>query len=147
MAKREVLFRRDVKTCPGIELQERAQLALLDELSTFYGEVPFPEMRSSSTRYYYQNDLFGYGDAIVLYAMLRHQKPRRVIEIGSGFSSAVMLDVNDLFLDHAVHFTFIEPYPDRLFQLLHKEDQRTHTVLQQPLQDVPLSLDSRVGCR
>ncbi|ETX06405.1 class I SAM-dependent methyltransferase [Candidatus Entotheonella palauensis] len=138
-ANRDVLFRRDLKTCPGINMREGSQLALLDELSAFYDEVPFSELRSASTRYYYQNDLFGYGDAIILYAMLRRHSPRRVIEIGSGFSSSVMLDVNDLFLDKTMHLTFIEPYPDRLFQLFRKEDQQTCTVIQKPLQDVPLS--------
>ena len=138
-AKRHTLFRRDLKACPGIDLREREQLSLLDELSAYHGELPFPETQSSSTRYYYQNDLFGYGDAVTLYAMLRHRKPRRVIEIGSGFSSAVMLDVNDLFLDNSVQFTFIEPDPGRLFKLFRAGDGQAHTVIEKPLQDVPMS--------
>ncbi len=140
MAKREILFDRELQTCPGINLHEYAQLALLDELAAYYYEVPFPEMRSSSTRYYYQNNFYGHGDAIILYAMLRRQHPRRVIEIGSGFSSSVMLNVNDLFLDNSVQFTFIEPYPERLFEQFRDDDQQRHTVIEKPLQDVPLSL-------
>ncbi|PON13546.1 hypothetical protein C2W62_33810 [Candidatus Entotheonella serta] len=72
--------------------------------------------------------------------MLRRQHPRRVIEIGSGFSSSVMLDVNDLFLDNSVQFTFIEPYPERLFEQFRDDDQQRHTVIEKPLQDVLLSL-------
>ena len=31
----------------------------------------------------------------MLYSMLRRFKPKRVIEVGSGFSSGAMLDVNE----------------------------------------------------
>ncbi len=39
--------------------------------------------------------------------MLRHLKPKRVIEIGSGFSSALMLDVNDYFAENKIALTFV----------------------------------------
>ena len=34
-----------------------------------------------------------------------------MIEVGSGFSSLVTARVNREFLDRAIHFTCIEPYP------------------------------------
>ena len=50
---------------------------------------------------------FCHADAIFLYSLLRLQQPRRIIEVGSGFSSAVMLDTIDRFFarrpDHHVH--------------------------------------------
>jgi predicted O-methyltransferase YrrM len=134
------LFKRESKDCPGIDLSERNQLELLENLSMFYNDLPFPEAPSNSTRYYYQNQNFRYGDVIILYSFLRHYKPRKVIEVGSGFSSAAMLDTNSFFLKERVHFTFIEPYPDLLFSLLSEEDIRKHIVIQRPLQDVPLEL-------
>jgi hypothetical protein len=139
-ARSAVLFRPEIPTCPGINLREHAQLALLEQLSAFYAELPFPQTPDHTTRYYYENDFFSYGDAIVLYAMLRYQRPQRVIEIGSGFSSAVMLDVNDRFFDASIQFTFIDPYPARLLQLLRRNDRQTQTILPQPIQEV--SLDS-----
>ena len=45
--------------------------------------------------------------------MIRHLSPKRIIEVGSGFSSAVMLDTNDLFFDNSIDCTFIEPNPER----------------------------------
>ena len=53
-----------------------------------------------------------------LYGMLRHYRPARVIEVGSGFSSAVMLDTRDRFLDSSMQLTFVEPYPERLFRFV-----------------------------
>jgi hypothetical protein len=52
--------------------------------------------------------------------MLRLLRPRRVIEIGAGFSSAVMLDA--IPADDSPKFTFVEPFPARLKRLLRPED-------------------------
>ena len=112
LSKENLLFRLDLKECPGVDLREEEQLKMLDQLALYYKDLPFPELPTTSCRYYYQNDFFSYSDAIILYAMLRYLKPRKVIEVGSGFSSAVMLDTNDIFLSGATNFTFIEPYPE-----------------------------------
>jgi hypothetical protein len=142
-AREQILFDRSVVECPGIDLREEAQLELLEDFSRYYNDLPFPAQPIESMRYYYDNGWFGYGDAIILYSMLRHYKPRRVVEIGSGFSSAAMLDVNDLFLDGEVHFTFLEPHPKgqkRLLRLLTQEDQAKHAIVREQIQDVPLEL-------
>ena len=57
--------------------------------------------------------MYSYSDAICLYGMMRHLKPRRLIEVGSGFSSAAILDTNELFFGHHIACTFIDPEPDR----------------------------------
>ena len=140
LARSQVLLDRDTAECSGINLREEAQLKLLESFSYYYSDVPFPTQPGETTRYYYENGWFGYADAITLYSILRHYEPRSVIEIGSGFSSAVMLDVNDLFLKNKVRFTFVEPNPKRLFGLLTREDKDRHTVLQKQVQDVPLEV-------
>ena len=142
-ARSQVLFDRSTTQCPGIELREEAQLELLESFSHYYKDLPFPTQPGETTRYYYENWWFGYGDAITLYSVLRHYEPRRVIEVGSGFSSAAMLDVNDLFLDGKVHFTFVEPHPKggkRLLRLLTQDDKSKHTILRKQAQDVPLEV-------
>ena len=138
---------RDSKECPGMDLKEESQLELLDSFAVYYDDLPFPENSNETTRYSYNNDKFPYGDVIILYSFLRHFKPKRLIEIGSGFSSTAMLDVNELFLDDAIDFTFIEPYPDVLFSLFSEEDKRKRTVLQKPVQDVPLKLFQELEAR
>jgi len=132
------LFDRQVKSIPGIENHVEDQLALIDQFSGYYDQLPFKDEKSPGLRYYFRNSYFSYGDAIILYSMLRHCRPQRVIEVGSGFSSAVMLDTNDLFFSKRMTFTFVEPYPERLFSLLNDEDKKQHEIIIDPVQDVPL---------
>jgi hypothetical protein len=140
MARADVLFKRDVRACAGVDLRESEQLQLLERMAQYYNELPFAEHRTCSCRYYYPNGFFGIGDAIVLYSLFRHFRPQRVIEIGSGFSSAAMLDTSDRFLDGAVQFTFIDPGADRLFDLLSPRDRELHTIITRPVQEVPLEV-------
>jgi predicted O-methyltransferase YrrM len=136
--KREKLFDARVSTIPGIEVNATQQLALAKQLATYYGELPFTDERSAGLRYYYQNDWFSYGDAIALYSMIRHVRPQRIIEVGSGYSSAVMLDTNDLFFSKSIGLTFIEPNPERLYSLLSEEDKRRCEIIVDEVQEVPV---------
>lgn len=120
----------------GIDLREQDQCAMLDQLSRFYPDLPFSDEPDQRTRYYYKNDFFGHGDAIVLSGMMRLLRPKMVIEVGSGFSSAAMLDTDEIFLDRGVSFVFIEPYADRLRTLLNPNDRVS--LLEQPVQKVDL---------
>jgi predicted O-methyltransferase YrrM len=135
---RATLFDRQVTSIPGIDTEAESQLALLAEFSSYYDELPFRDEPSPGLRYYFQNPWFSYADAIVLYSMLRHRRPRRIIEVGSGFSSAVMLDTNDRFLARGIAFTFVEPYPERLLSLLSDEDHQRCEIIVDGVQAVPL---------
>jgi predicted O-methyltransferase YrrM len=123
-------------TVPGIDLRDEQQLALVQEFGTYYPEIPFRPTASPPLRYYLDNLFFGYGDGVMLYSMLRHHTPAHVVEIGSGYSSALMLDVNDRHLDGAATFTFVDPDTRRLDALLSPSDRRRHRVIQRKLQDV-----------
>src|SRR3569833_141509 len=60
--------------------------------------------------YYLRNDYCGPVDAEVLYSILRRFKPKRVFEIGSGFSSRLMRRaISDGKLD--CRLTCVDPYP------------------------------------
>ena len=133
---RSRLFRNQITEVPGIDLNVRAQLALIRQMAASYRDLPFTDDRSEDRRYYFRNPFFSYGDAIVLYGMMRHLRPRRIIEVGSGFSSAVMLDTNELFLSRTTALTFIEPYPERLYSLLSDEDRTQHEIVVDVVQNV-----------
>ncbi len=120
-------------------MRVEAQLDLLGELSEHFAEFPFTDEPCDSMRYHCGNDYFGYGDAIILYSMLRHLRASRVMEIGSGYSSALMLDVNQTFLSQSIEFTFIDPFPSRVQDLFHDGDEARVNILAQPVQDVPLT--------
>jgi len=138
--KSRVIFARNFIDCLGINLRKKSQLEMLEYFSPYYAELPFSDTANNSLRYHYQNEFFKYADAIILYSFLRYFKPHQVIEVGSGYSTALMLDVNNLFLENSIRFNFIEPNPTRLFSLLRSEDRKNYTVIQKPVQDVSLEL-------
>lgn len=99
-------------TMPGIDLRVDAQLALLKALAPHTPAIDYPvEQPADPTRYFYGNDQYPVLDAEFLYAALLHFRPRRMIEVGSGFSSLVTADVNRRLLGRSLAFSCIEPYP------------------------------------
>lgn len=122
----------------GIRLDDDRQLCLLEELKRFYRELPFPEQPTESCRYYFNQTSFCSADAIFLYSMLRRLRPRRVIEVGSGFSSAVILDTVERFLPERPELTFIEPYPTTLKRLLRPDDRANIELIEDKVQAVAI---------
>jgi predicted O-methyltransferase YrrM len=133
------VFDTSKKSVHGIDFREQAQLELLDELLPYYKEVPFPVEQTPGFRYFLGNGIFSYSDGIFLYMLMRHFRPKRIIEVGSGHSSAVMIDTNERFLDNGVSLTFIEPYPERLYSLLKDSDKTKNRIYELPIQQVPLN--------
>ena len=126
------------RTIPGVELNEIAQLQLLESFVAYYDEMPFAPQKRNGLRYGFENEMYTYSDAILLHCMIRHLKPRRVIEVGSGHSSCVTLDTNELFFGDSIATTFIEPYPASLLSLIKEVDKNRIKVIPTRLQDVPL---------
>ena len=120
----------------GIDLAEASQLQLLAEFKTYYSELPFTANKTPTLRYFFENSSYSYSDAIFLYCMIRHAQPKRIVEIGSGHSSCVTLDTNELFFSGAIKTTFIEPYPELLLSLLKPSDKEGIRLIPSNLQDV-----------
>jgi len=134
------LFGARPRALPGIDLRETEQLALLHELQRYYDEQPFPKQRSEARRYWFENPSYSYSDALFLYCVIRHVRPRRIIEIGSGHSSCVTLDTNELFFANEIDCTFIEPHPELLRSLLLPGDEARIRVLPREVQSIELKL-------
>lgn len=145
LARQAVLFDTSARSLPAIDLNEAEQLALLETLAPLVADLPFTEEPAPPLRYYYANDWFRACDASVLCALLRHLRPKRLIEIGSGFSSAATLDTNERFLDGALACTFIEPFPGRLESLLTDRDRQTTTIVRRGVQEVELDVFDQLG--
>lgn len=131
------IFDLPVDDVPGVRINEAAQLELVERFAVYYDEMPFPPHPTRGSRYYLDNRWYSYGDGITLYSMLRVNQPKRIIEVGSGYSSAAMLEINERFFGGTINLTFIEPYPDRLRGLLYEADLRRCTILVTPVQEVP----------
>jgi len=124
----------------GIRLNGEKQRDLLKTFETFYKDLPFQEEQSDSCRYYFRESPYPYPDAIFLYSFLRHVQPKQIIEVGSGFSSAVILDTVERFFPQPPKLTFIEPYPVTLTRLLRPEDARKVTIIKERVQTTPLEM-------
>ena len=71
-------------------LAEEEQVALVRDIVGSQEPIRFPDgPTGDQTEYHTANELFSRVDAWALQAMLRHLRPRRVIEVGSGWSSLV----------------------------------------------------------
>lgn len=132
--------RRDAGQLTGIDLRTEEQLELISQFIQYYPELPYTQEKDPLVRYYFHNDYYTHNDAVVLYSLMRHIKPKRIIEIGSGFTSAVMLDTNQLFFGNVIRLCFIDPYPERLLALMNEKDLLSSRVIAQEVQSVPLSL-------
>ena len=122
-----------------VDLNEEGQLNFFRELAAFYNDIPWDDEKKTGLRYNFKNDFYSYSDAIILYSLIRSKRPGKIIEIGSGFSSAVMLDTNQFFMNNEIALQFIEPYPERLFSLFLKEDHEKKMVKKENVQQIPLS--------
>lgn len=122
----------------GIEMDEAGQLELLGEFERLYPSIDFPATRQASHRYWYENPAYSYSDAIMLHCMLRHFRPKRLIEVGSGYSSCAILDTRERHLPGLSELSFIEPYPQLLQSLIRPSDRAEIEIVPSRLQDVPL---------
>ena len=109
---------------PGISLAAETMLDRLRELDRANEGLAPSALADVSTRYRPDNAQFGPGDAWLYRGVILQARPRRVVEIGSGHSTALLLDTVEAFSDPP-EITLIEPYPDRLLaQLLPGDGDR-----------------------
>lgn len=103
---------------PLIDFRDDAQRALLREvLPPLLAEFDYP-MTADDDRYrfHHGNGQFAGADALMLYALLQHWRPARMIEVGGGYSTLLAADVNRRFLGGGLQLTTIEPYPRDFLQ-------------------------------
>jgi predicted O-methyltransferase YrrM len=138
LANHDQIWHLKDSTLSGINLNISKQKSLAQDFKEFYNLLPFEDEANEKNRYHYLNDQFSYGDAVILFSLIMSQKPKRIIEIGSGYGSAVMLDTNELFFDSEIELTFIEPYPDRLKSLIKPTEQCE--IISEKIQHVDLDI-------
>jgi hypothetical protein len=122
---------------PGIDLAHQAQVALWQSWAPFLPEARALATDDPSRHYRLPSASFDLGDAIIYTCMLRGLQPRRLIEVGSGSSSAVALDAFDRFFATRPRCSFIEPYPALLQSLLRPGDSDLVEIIASGVQDVP----------
>ncbi|TXN00200.1 class I SAM-dependent methyltransferase [Methylobacterium sp. WL64] len=123
----------------GVKFDRDKQLSNFRLLTSHLNRVEFPKTSSPNARYFYDNQFFSHADAVLLSAMIQEYRPDRIIEVGSGFSSAVILDTIDV-TKRRTACTFIDPFPHRLIEILRPDDYDYVTIVEKHVQDVDLSV-------
>lgn len=129
---------------PGIDWNVEEQLSLLNKFNYIdeLKSIPKEKKDAGTLQYYYNNSSYRSGDGEFLYNMIRYFKPKRVIEIGCGYSTmlAVQAETKNAAEDqaHKCKHICIEPYEMPWLEQLQVE------VIRQKVEDVDTSLFSRL---
>lgn len=105
---------RDDRDLQGIDFNDEEQLNLLAKFHYNEELLNFPINKGKDVEFFYDNGSYCSGDAEYLYNMIRHFKPKRIIEIGSGNSTlmvrnAISSNKRDN-ADYSCRHICIEPY-------------------------------------
>jgi predicted O-methyltransferase YrrM len=89
-----------------------------------YIQFNFGEKHSKDNNFYFENGAFETVDAEILYSMIRYHKPKKIVEIGSGFSTLVSAQAIEMNTkndpNYTCDFICIDPFPKSwLFDLTH----------------------------
>jgi hypothetical protein len=133
---------------PGINLDLQAMVNQIHLFSNKYNKEyeNFPRDRTSIPyRYYINNGAFESIDAEIYYCMIRHYKPKKIIEIGAGNSTylaAQAITKNKEEFDIDAELIAIEPYPN---DTLINGFPGLSRLVKEKLQDVDLAEFSSLG--
>ena len=123
----------------GIDMRDEEQLSLLKTFTARYREeysaLPLGSS-PGSTSFFINNGAFESVDAEMLYCMVRHYRPRRVIEIGSGWSTVLFLEAvraNRRLYSSDTSLTCIDPFPSGV--VAHGDELE---LIQDKVENVPL---------
>jgi hypothetical protein len=128
-----------LRDLPAVHVDDPAQLEMLKRLQTYYPLVPFKKRTVERGLYPVENPNYPYADAVLLFCMLNYIRPRRLIEIGSGFSTCAILDTNRLSPELQIQVTSIDPDAALLRSLIGESRDRL-TIIERKVQDVDLEV-------
>jgi len=130
---------------PGIELNEEYQLQLLrDEFPKYVTEYGFPLQKRDvehASSFYFDNHMFANTDAEVYYCMIRHFKPRIIIEIGGGRSTQICHEAskrNSEVDKIQTQMIVIDPYPNR--EILIPMSKDLITLIESKVEEIDLDV-------
>ena len=95
---------------PGVDLRLDESIEFLErDLAGFIAEYAPPACPPGTTHgYHTTNPMYPKVDGEILYAMVRHFAPRRVVEVGAGWSTRV---VRDALVHHDARHVIFDPDP------------------------------------
>jgi Methyltransferase domain len=106
----------------GIAWDEERHLSLMQKLATNYGhECSWPhDFAGDDTQFFTNNSGFSFGCAAVTHSLIRLNKPKKIIEIGSGLSTKVIAAAVRRNRSESVfgEFIVVDPFADKAIENL-----------------------------
>jgi len=128
---------------PGLTMNDKGALNLLHNIFPRYMDEfrsRFSLEATNTTQFFLINGRYMAIDAHIYYAMIRHFKPKRIIEIGAGISTVLAGEAcmeNKLENGQGVDLIAIDPYPD---EILNSNFPGLTQLIKTKVQDVDLDL-------
>lgn len=126
----------------GVDWRGEEQLALVREELAEQEPMTFPETTDDPTEFFSSNPAFAPHDAWALQAMLRHLRPRRMIEVGSGWTSLLAARVNREQLGGEMRLTCVDPYPQ---EFMRGGVEGVAELIEEPIEEMPLEFFTGLG--
>lgn len=133
-------FWDDQSLLPGVDMGEQRGLMLLEQafppfLAEFRERYAIHQ-HNAHGRFFLINGVYMAVDAHVYYCLVRHLRPKRIVEIGSGQSTRLALDATEMnrASGSPCSIVAIEPYPHDHLTALHNNGQIT--LVQSKVQDI-----------
>ncbi len=127
-----------VSQLPGLDMNDSCQLHLLREafpaFAHEYSAIPH-EKPADPHLFYLNNPMFSGTDALAVYCMIRHYKPRLVLEIGNGMLTRISAQA--ALLNGETKLVAIEAHPD---ETMRAGFPGLSSVIAKPLETVDLGV-------
>ena len=124
---------------PGVDMNVDGQLSLMEDvLSAYQHECDYRRQQGDDPlEFYTENDYFGYVSAAAMHGLVRHYRPRRIIEVGAGFSTRVIARAVSMNAKAGApaELVVIDPHVGRI---LPEELPAIHESIPSRVEDVPL---------
>lgn len=134
------LFRKKSQLI-GISIDDDKQLEFLTQFSRFKREYNLFAHKPTEKDYefHFKNLAFDGVDALVYYCMIRHFKPKNIIEVGSGWSSKIAAKA--AIKNRDTKLTCIEPYPQ---EFMNKGYPGLSKLIVKDVQNIPINFFYRL---
>lgn len=144
-ARREQLWSPTPSECLGIDFNDANHRTVLKQwFPNYFPAYDYPEKGTQDnelTYFYTQNSQFSWLDSRAAFVILRALAPKRIIEVGSGYSSLLMADINQRFLGGTANIQCIEPYPRAFLQ---RKILGLSDVIVERVENIPLDTFTRL---
>lgn len=122
----------------GLKMEPEKQIDFLSKLAqTYSSECRWSENPTQNPHeFYYKNNCFTYQCASLLHYMIRHFKPKKIIEVGSGHSSVVINAALELNKQESLecNYEIVDPFPSENTRSL-KNLKQAHCIKVEELEE------------